>query len=91
MNKLLVLFAAAAVSLSTAAGIGNRAIRTVEADDISVQQQASNSLGNAVVTLKYSSYTLGSVPVTPDDRNGIDEVSVKLNGQSEWEIIRAVP
>ena len=81
MNKLLVLFAAAAVSLSTAAGIGNGAIRTVEADDISVQQQASNSLGNAVVTLKYSSYTLGSVPVTPDDRNGIDEVSVKLNGQ----------
>ena len=39
------------------------------------------SIEDGKITLKYFSYTYKGVPVTPDDRNGVDEVTVKVGGK----------
>ena len=81
MNKVIAVLAALSITASTAAGISAGKIQTVDANAVTSQQTASNNLSNAAVTLKYNSYTLGDHPVTPDTRNGGDEVTVMLGGK----------
>lgn len=52
-----------------------------ETELIPVVSEEKISLSSAKITLRYASYTYLGVPVTPDRRNGADEVTVKLDGK----------
>ena len=48
---------------------------------IAAEAAGTVSLADGKITLKYASYTYKGVPVTPDNRNGADELTVKAGGK----------
>ncbi|SDB37808.1 hypothetical protein SAMN02910317_01855 [Ruminococcaceae bacterium FB2012] len=80
MNKKLLVMLIAAVSAASAFALP-AAAEEHETEVIPVVVEQKQSLEGAKITLRYASYTYKGVPVTPDVRNGADEVTVKLDGK----------
>ena len=85
MKKRLLIFA---MSLTAACAAFALPAAADDVNDLpgvsSVQGDAASeklSIAGAKITLRYASYTYQGVPVTPDTRNGADEVTVKLDGK----------
>ena len=78
-----VVIAAAAVTLSSFGALTACSAYDVFGKEIEVlsADEELPSIADGKITLKYFSYTYKGVPVTPDDRNGVDEVTVKVGGK----------
>ena len=82
MKKRLLIFLMSVTAVCSAAALPASADNGENETEIINISQAENrkSIEGAKITLKYASYTYMGVPVTPDTRNGADEVTVKVDG-----------
>ena len=74
----LIIAGAAAVSSAAACAAAETESVSVPTKTVSLMQD--RMLTKAKITLRYASYTYTGSPITPDKRNGNDEVTVTLGG-----------
>ncbi len=81
-GKITAFMIAVTAAAGTAAAVQTAAADKFELPVVSAAagNAAKISVSNAKITLRYASYTYKGTAVTPDDRNGADEVTVKVNG-----------
>ena len=80
MKKKLIALLAVVSALGSAAAVPACAVDS-ETEIVPIITEQKQSIESAKITLRYASYTYKGVPVTPDTRNGADEVTVKLDGK----------
>ena len=73
---------AMAFSAMPAAGAFAAAEQAFPATAISADAAATKDISKATVKLKYQSYTYTGSKITPDNRNGADEITVTLSGKT---------